>query len=310
MRLKAQHLIFFTGLFLWAGTFLLAQTEQEFEAELVKTIKRAEQTLKNHAFRSRNINDSLAKTLQAVQALHQSQDYKTAESLLKESVQLASDNLFAELMLGDVLENQRKIAEANEVYVRFLEKSDLYSNLSEATLTPESRHIFSAYIRAKLTARNVTAPQVKSLQELPLMDKLKSKKGTVWLNALAAILPAVTIFGLLFWIMACIFGSDELERSDWFRLITGIYCVFVISYLVWLVHLFTRMPALWRSEEKEIGLLLLTGIVLVIWEHLNYLRKKKERLFSDPAFFPCPKCKKPVQKLYKVCPNCGKELNG
>ena len=144
------------------------ELKKAFEISLFQALARLEDIRKKRTYRMRGVNDSIAKTTEAVESLEKSNNYEKAEALLREANKIHPDNPLAELVLADVLDVRGKTEQANQAYLQFLKKAARASSLSQAVMTYENRLIFSQYVRVRLKTRGLIAPTPKGNKELTL----------------------------------------------------------------------------------------------------------------------------------------------
>ena len=298
---------------LWAETEKSSQTniqnlQGQYETALLQSLARLEQIQKNHIYKLRVINESIEKTIQAVKTLVENQNYEQAKLLLLEARHLHGDNALAELVLADVFEKTGNVSESNNAYLAFLTKASFASSLSQDTMSWQARTIFAEYVRTKLAARGIYPQKPEGLKQLPLIGRLQIEKNSMWLATVAVGLPAANLIAFFFLIFGYVVTDGDASKSAWYRYFGWLCVVLLLSYILWALHLFLRIPPIFGSEEVEVTYFLAAGCVVITVLQIREAYIKSKKKLSDPNLIPCPHCKNRVHKLDAVCSKCHQDL--
>ena len=276
-------------------------TEQDFQNALAESLGRMREVLHRKTYRVQDVNHSLQKTIDAVSALVDQNDLTKAETLLKEALRLLPNNAMAGLILADVYEKQGELDKANEQYRHFLEKAALMSSLTQDIMSWKTRLALSGYVRNRLRAQGIHIEEPKSL---PLMARLETDKNSTLLQAISFSLPITIVFSMFFLIFGYVITDGDITKASYYRIGSRFFFVTVLTYLLWLAHLFLQTRPLFHSEEFEvIAIMLLGAIGIFLLEIHRAIQKRKEKLL-DPSTVPCRRCKRFIEKLASFCPYC------
>ncbi len=279
-----------------------------FQTALMKTIAKQKQLLENRSYRLRAVNDSIRKTLQAVEVLTNEHGYQKAEALLLEAKHDFPDHIMPYLLLADIYEKQDRIPESNEAFQQFLIKGEKAAQISRDIMDWETRVAFANYVQSKLLSRGIQPHKPKGLHTLPLLARLRWEKGSLLRELVAAGLPLIILLGVPLGMLYRFAFPSEFQNARVERLLIAFYFLCVATYLIWLGHLFLNLPALIQPEELEVAAILIAGTLLLIAFHFKLANEERKEALEDPLSFRCPACKKLIPKLSAVCPACEAKL--
>ncbi|MFC1808693.1 hypothetical protein ACFL3D_01040 [Candidatus Omnitrophota bacterium] len=257
------------------------------------------------------VNRSYEKTQQATKLFDDPNASEEIIELLTTAQKQYKGNYLSSLFLGAYHYGHQNLNAAAPYFQDFLQKSLFPSKVERELITDEETTYFRRFIEAALVKEGY------SLKNPKLPMEYKFKRGLHRLHVfpeesfIGALLTIIVFIGFAFILFNSIFhvfdphATPLVLKQGAFR----IYCVCVIAYVTWLIHLYFGIhPVIGGSLVSEIIFILLLGIALVI-SHLVYAWiKNKIRIKNDPDLIICPHCKRVQSRLAAICTDCKKRI--
>jgi hypothetical protein len=257
------------------------------------------------------VNSSYEKTQNALKLFDDPQQSAQVTELLISAGKQYKGNYLADLYLGVYAYGRGNLAEAVPYFQTFMQKSLFPSNIERDLISDEETAFLRTFIEKKLTDNGfpLEAPV------LPL--EFKFKRGLQRLHVfpdeslLGAILAISVFTGLAFILFNNVFHVFDPWATPRYvkQLAFRLYCLLVLAYILWLVHLFFGLqPFLGGTLVREILSLLIFGIVCILGQKLYIWHENRNKIRRDPDLIICPYCDHPQARINAVCTSCKKRF--
>lgn len=257
------------------------------------------------------VNQSYKKLQKAITLFAQKDTHDTVVTLLKNAKKNHKENFFVSLFLGSYLYKENALAEAAPYFMEFIQKSPFPTSI-ERTVIPyheimETRQIVMDILQQEgYTIPPLTMPLSYKLQKS--LNRLNAFPNESRIGVILTIIVGVGLVWIIIHSMICR-ADPEAGNTQGKRFCIQTYYIFLIGYLIWMIHLYLGIPPIIaKTLEKEIISVLIIGIFVISIGAIAELIEKKKRIKDNPNIILCPHCKKPQQRLAAICAHCRKPI--
>jgi hypothetical protein len=116
------------------------------------------------------------------------------------------------------------------------------------------------------------------------------------------IIPVLFYLGLAYYAFKHITRRTSAPISG--KLTLSFYRLVIFLYVLQIVHIFIPY---FKSIGMEFSIISILASVIIIGGHHLELANNRKQAMSAPNAKICPHCKAVIDKIYVICPNCGKK---